>query len=242
MRALCGNESYKLYEEINSTKWISWVEYGVYKRDLVQILIWIDIVLAVVGNALVVAWRCRLPKYKQCSPISILVINLSVACLLYGVHLFLFQITVSQCRKTGGLVEVNPCRAGQIIFALVAVMTTELTATTVLLTFASLFNYLTSTNARRAFVVVIVVEWTIALAFAVYVAFNSTGYKVVSETVTTVDWRQCSPLHFFRKHTSYADVALFYVETAIVFVTFLVYLIIMIKVWTLYIYNLSIRK
>ena len=233
MRARCGNESYKMYET-NTTGWISWVEYGIFKHDLVQILLWIDAVLAVVGNALVVAWRCRRPKETRCAPISLIVINLSVSSLLYGVHLFLFQITAIQCGEIDDKrVVVDACRVSEVLFALASLMNSQLIATSILLTFTSLVNCFAST--RRKTIVVLGIEWTIAIAIACYVAVDSNGYITVPSPInaTAVDWRQCSPLHFARKHDSVVENIAFGIATTTVVVTVLVYVTLAIKVFRL---------
>jgi hypothetical protein len=61
-----------------------------------HVFLWIMVIAGLVGNALVIAWRCTRSRPQRGSVLSIAIILLAVADLLYSAHLFILESSVAR--------------------------------------------------------------------------------------------------------------------------------------------------
>ena len=67
-----------------------------------HVVLWIMVIVGLIGNALVVLWRCTRPRPQRGSVLSIAIIILAVADFLYCVHLIMLEGPVAG-KVFGGL-------------------------------------------------------------------------------------------------------------------------------------------
>ena len=79
-----------------------------------HVVLWIMITVGLVGNALVIVWRCTRPRPQRGSVLSIAIIILAVADLLYCVHLGMLEGSVAR-EVFGGLNFINASDAMNVI-------------------------------------------------------------------------------------------------------------------------------
>ena len=79
-----------------------------------HVVLWIMIILGLVGNALVIVWRCTRPRPQRGSVLSIAIIILAVADLLYCVHLVMLEGSVAR-EVFGALNFINASDATNVI-------------------------------------------------------------------------------------------------------------------------------
>ncbi|XP_065834561.1 G-protein coupled receptor GRL101-like [Oscarella lobularis] len=239
MLAYCGNESFKVFQ--SNSSWITWDEYGALRQTPVLVIFWIDATIALLGNAIVFAWRCCQPRDARYSPVSFLVMNMAVSNFLYGVHLLFYQVSISQCTTWDAKIETELCRISAICFGLSAIMNNLLTIAIALTTLIGLFArscYVRLTIAKMA--LFIAIEWLVAAAVGILLGVLYRGHENIKGVGETMNWHQCSPLHFgytldlFPKSfaLNVVDRSVYYLETFGVFLTVLLYVILIVKICT----------
>ncbi|XP_065829046.1 uncharacterized protein [Oscarella lobularis] len=171
------------------------LKFTVGKMGVVQTLLWFYAVFAIVGNLLVIAWRCTRSKEERYSAISILVLSLAVADFVYGVRLLLYDVALymtSNWCQTDAVLRL--CHAALLLAVPSNFAMWFLTVTIAVLWFRSVVGFGCSpVNTSRSTVVgVLVFEGLTVAALSVfidisdYVFIDWNGFRFV-------DWTQCGP-------------------------------------------------
>ena len=191
----CGNGSFATI--VQNPYWVGWVMYDVYRQTVSQTALWTYVVLSVLGNTLVIVWRCSRPTMNRVSVESLLIVNLAVSDLFSGLHRLLFQCSLYQCRTTEDSFPVRLCQAGSWFFMAGDVSTYFTTTLIAVNAFLSImnFNFWTARMQRWSISIVILLIWMTAIgsAFA-YVLLFYDGYREVAKLGYYADWARCSPI------------------------------------------------
>jgi hypothetical protein len=69
---------------------------GVFDSVPFHVALWVMIIVGLLGNLLVIVWRCTRPPPQRGSVLSIIIIILAVADLLYYIHLSMLEGLVAR--------------------------------------------------------------------------------------------------------------------------------------------------
>ncbi|XP_065834559.1 uncharacterized protein [Oscarella lobularis] len=249
---VCGNESfldYSLAETgTNSSTWhiysiwLSWLQFGLFKSTSIQLLLWTYTVLALIGNAFVTLRRCvqRPRAGEQASPISLLVINLTITCCIYGLHLLFFQVSITWCKKWNDAFPGQICRMGAIAYAVSAIMTNLLTMTIAIAALASFLGcVIPIATSKKRLVILIGFEWLLSFSFGALIGVSFHDHnKMETPKLKVASWYHCSPLYWGLSPGRYIGratakdlaTAVFWVESTVVFTVIFAYIVIMFRI------------
>jgi hypothetical protein len=196
MQVLCGNGS--LAEVVGDVHWIGWVLLDAYRMTCSQVVLWLYAVLGIVGNSLVIYWRCsRLRKSSKTKLESVLIVNLATGGLFCGLHRLLFQVSLRQCGAAEDRFPNTICQTGGWFFMAGGITTYFTTTIIAVYSFLSLINFKFWTHRiqKCSVYMAICVVWLLAVGAAfTYVFLFYKGYRLVPGKGYYADWTRCSPI------------------------------------------------
>ncbi|XP_062520928.1 G-protein coupled receptor GRL101-like [Corticium candelabrum] len=173
-----------------------------------HVYLWIVILLTLLGNGVVILWRCG--NVQRLSPLSIIVINLAVADTVYGLHLVLiesdlartvFGSSCDECNYTkSDPVGINVCTAAYFMSCWSSTAQTAALATIAGYLLLSMnVTFSRGTVGKMMFVVVSVVsQWILSFVLALFSAIYN---------VFWVPWK------WTNSRVSQRDIRIYYVLT-----------------------------
>ena len=171
------------------------LKFTVGKLDGIQRLLWLYAVFALVGNLLVVAWRCTRPKEEKYSGISLLVLSLAVADFVYGIRLLLYNVALyetSDWCQTESVTTV--CRVALLLALPSNIGMWTLTITIAVFWFRGVVGFGCSpAETKRSTVVgVLVFDAVVTASLSIFIGILD-DVTVDWKGSRVVDWTQCSP-------------------------------------------------
>ena len=205
MQVLCGNGSFAAI--VGDVHWIGWVMLDAYRMTCSQTILWLYAVLGIVGNLLVICWRCCPSKISQMKLESVLIVSLAIGGFFFGLHRLLFQVSLNQCGGAEDRFPITICQTAGW-FLMTGGINTYFTTTIIAVDgFLSLMNFKfwTPKVRKRSVCMSVCIVWLLAIGCGFTYAFQFyKGYRLVPGRGYYADWTRCSPISWGLASTNHS--------------------------------------